>query len=180
MLKAWLVRNVPHLIELAALPFDSVTHERYFATIGWPVTREKWRPENCLKVHFNDIDCGLVAVYKESETCIAIGLFALTGEPTTYDFAIASRIEFDKAFDEILAGIMPLLPTTPAKGAYQSQFDDRAYNYVYWGFAQAFITLVQHYEGDGNYGHDANLDLCIVPRLGTDYLVCPLETNILF
>jgi hypothetical protein len=180
MLTAWLVRHTPHLVQLATLPFDRVGHERYFGTLGWSLTREHWWPDTCFKVSFDDIDRYLVAQYAESKSEIAIGLYALTEERATYDFAIPSRNEFDKAFDDILATITPLLPSRPVKGTYRSQFDDHTYCYAYWSFAEAFIALVQHFEGDGDYGHDANLDIFIVPRRGSDHLMFPLDTNALF
>jgi hypothetical protein len=180
MLNEWLVRNLPHFIRLATLPFDQTTHKRYVDSIGWISTREKWWPESCFKVRFDDIDRDLVAVYKESEAGIAIGLYALTEERVTYEFAVATRIDFDKVFFEVLATIAPVVRNVPTSGTYNSQFDGFTYRYAYWRFAHAFITLVQHFQGDGNFGHDANLDLFIVPRLDTDHLQFPLETNILF
>jgi hypothetical protein len=180
MLDAWLVRHVPHLVQLAAIPFDRVTHERYFATIGWTVIRESWYPETCVEIRFDDVGRRLVAMYDESETSLGTGLYALVGSPDTDDIAIASRTAFDEAFDATLATMMFLLRNTPAKGTYHSQSDNQTYNYAYWGFPQAFVILVQHFEGDANYGHEASLDLRMVPRLGTDQLVFPLRTNILF
>src|SRR6516162_2951931 len=141
MLKSWLECHVHNLVQLARLRFDHKTHERYLAAIGWTATRKEWWPETTFKVHFGEIDRDLIAVYKESETRIAIGLYALTSERVTYDFAIASRTEFDSEYDEILATIAPLLPDSSGTGTYDSQFDKHSYSYAYWRFDQAFIAL---------------------------------------
>ena len=144
------------------------------------MTRDEWWDEGCFKVRFDDIDRDLIAVYSDRETGIAIALYALTDEPTTDDFTIRSRIDFDKAFADILATIAPSFRNRPVVGTYHSRFGDPAYSYAYWSIAQAFIALVQHFEGDGNYGHNANIILRIAPRSGTDRPTFPLETNILF
>ena len=78
MLNDWLIRHVPHLVQLATLPFDRVAHEGYFGTIGWSLTRKDGWPNNCFKVSFDDIDRYLLAQYRESKSEIAMGLYALT------------------------------------------------------------------------------------------------------
>ncbi|MDY0171064.1 MAG: hypothetical protein RBS80_31280 [Thermoguttaceae bacterium] len=119
-------------------------------------------------------------MYEESETALGLGLYALGPPVRTGDFSIGSKSDFDRAFERTLEIIRPSFRGTPSVGTYGGKFDDLIYHYAYWCFPETYVTLVQHFEGDGHCGHEASLDLRIIPRLGSDNLAFPLRTNILF
>jgi hypothetical protein len=165
---------------LAAQPFNLKTHETYFNSISWDVHREEWWPHTCFEVSFPEVHRRMVAVYDDSETGLGIGLHArVEDDGTINDYLITSDIEFDAAFDETLAAILPRLKSVPQTGTYRSRLSTRTHKYAYWTYAKAFLILVQHEEGDGQCGHFESLDLRLLPNRD-GRLLFPLTTNILF
>ena len=101
-------------------------------------------------------------------------------EHSVDDICLSSLAEFDEAFRSTLASVEPHLQCAAITGRYHCQRDDHEYKYAYWQFPDAFMTLVQHFEGDGHAGNDSSLDIRLVPRFGAARLTFPLKTNILF
>jgi hypothetical protein len=172
----WLVDQLPHVIEMAKLPFDQVTHEAFCRRVGWELFREDWySDQECFfEVRFDGFKRRLVAVYGEPESGIGIGLYALGWKACERVFT--TQAEFDEAFRSTLAVIEPLIESAAIRGAYAGD----ELNYAYWSFPATFLTLVQHHEGDLQSGSNCSLDIRIVPRDGATVLKFPLTTNILF
>lgn len=58
-------------------------------------------------------------------------------------------------------------------------FSQDVFNYALWTGTYAYLVLLQHEEGDANFGHNATLDLRIIPRDKTR-LSFPLRTDLIF
>lgn len=176
----WLAQQVPHLIQMAALPFELEAHEDFCERIGWEPFREDWYPENCFEVQFEEVERRLFAVYDETEFGVAIGLFALICEPSNHQCCLETQEEFDEAFRTTLACIEPMFETPTMRGTYRDPRIAGLFHDAYWSIGETFLTLVQHSEGDANVGSFSSLDLRLVPRRGASTLRFPLKTNILF
>ena len=176
----WIAEQFPHVVGLAMLPFERTMHEEFCIDVGWPVCREDWYPETCFEVRFEEIGRRLVAVYDDSEFGVGIGLYVVGEEHSFDERCLSSLAEFDEAFRSTLASVEPHLQCAAITGCYHCQRDDHEYKYAYWQFPDAFMTLVQHFEGDGHAGNDSSLDIRLVPRFGAARLTFPLKTNILF
>src|SRR5690349_14809007 len=128
---AWLLEQLPHLIQLAKLPFDQVSHEKFCQRIGWEVVREDWYPETCFEVHFDDVERRLIAVYDDGECGIGIGLYAL-GEEASAE-VLTTRKEFDEKFQAMLALLEPHFESAASCGTYRH--GGQLFKYAYWPFA---------------------------------------------
>ena len=179
-LDQWLVGQLPHLIQLAALPFEQVRHEAFCERVGWEAVRDDCYPESCFGVHFEEVERRLIAVYDEPEAEIGMGLYVLGDEAG--DGVFTTTAEYDEAFRTTLALIEPKFPAAAIRGTYRHDTYQRThlFHYAYWIVADTFVMLVQHREGAAHSGSECSLDIRIRPRRGAAVLKFPLTTNMLF
>lgn len=176
-----LVQNyLPTLLRLASLPFEQEAHEALLTELEWSIHRESDWPETEFVVNLDEARRRLVATYDPSGPELGIGLYVLDEEAPTWDeVGIRIRHLFDKRFEDVLQTALPLLPD-PNLGAWVDPSQGHRYRYAHSVFEHSFLVVLQHPEGDANYGSIASIDIRIVPRGDSGILEFPIESDILF
>ena len=94
---------------------------------------------------------------------------------------VKTRDELDHAYAEALTRIVQIAGPPTTSGTYESRYARGTFPYSLWRRRSWYVALVEHDEGDGNYGHGPTLDLRLLP-VGDkgETPVFPLETNLIF
>lgn len=176
------------LCEIGDQPVDPISARASSVRLGWSVIDGDWgdnreeyfevttphSPHRLRFVFANECTGGIVlSVLAEDDVVEEV--------ENRRPYTRRSREDFDREFFHAKARIEGDGRSADCSGEYRSTFVEGALHFAVWRRRFWFVVLVQHDEGDGNYGHGPTLDLRLVP-CGADASppVFPLETNLIF
>jgi hypothetical protein len=187
LMRIQLELDIPHLFrglcELADAPVDPNEFAGTADRLGWPVRENEYAPYGVVvqEVMTPFAPHRLIAVFSE-RSMAGIPLYILIDdERADSPYYLKTRSDFDSAFGQTQAAIEQASTAASASGVYESAFASGRFHYAVWARQAWFVALVQHDEGDGNYGHGPTLDLRLLPRVcDASQLKFPLDTNLIF
>src|SRR5688572_17422432 len=74
-----------------------------------------------------------------------------------------TREEFDAVYNELRLETEQALGKPLISGECTSKYQPGSFGYALWPGTYSFLALLQHVEGDANYGHEATIDFRILP-----------------
>ena len=170
------------LYGLTQIPYEVSLFKTACQSYGWQVAIPEWvepDDESIIEVHSPLWPVPLVALFSE-EQMAGLFLFALIGEfDQEDDYSGRGPEWFNARFADAHTEIKAVLGEPSDLGQYSGTFDHSIFSYAVWAGGFSDLVLVQHEEGDGNFGHDATIDIRIIPHDGSS-LVFPLQTNLIF
>jgi len=179
--------EIPKLFQefcrLADLPVDPREFSLAARQLGWSVEQNEYAPENevCLEVKTPFTSHALIAVFSE-QSCAGLPLRILLEDEDDDDaLYVTTREELDDAFHKIKAEIEKASGGAKMSGTYESNLASGLFHYAVWPHDAWHVVLVQHFEGDANYGHGPTLDLRLLARTSDENgPLFPLDTNLIF
>lgn len=169
------------LERLASTPFTASALRALAPSIPWPIDEDlsdlvAADEKLCLWFRPRPPLALLLLVGEERTAGFALG--ALTEDPDEPGFHFSTWREYHECFDSSLAILSRSLGAPAEQGSAVSPDSEEAHRHALWKGSHSWIILVEHHEGDGHFGHDATVDVRIVP--GSERPTLPLRTNVLF
>jgi hypothetical protein len=179
--------DIPRLFgefrELADAQVEPLEFAAAAKRLGWSVREYEYAPEDAvvLMAELSYVFWPLIGVFSQNSNA-GIPLLVLVGEEEEDSpYYRKSRQEFDQAFTAIQAEIERVSQPALMSGSYESPLVNGPLQYALWPGLYWFVALVQHHEGDANFGHGPTLDLRLLPReTGVERPAFPMETDLIF
>jgi hypothetical protein len=173
---------IPQLYGLTQVAYEVALLKTACQSYGWQVAIPEWvepDDESVIEVHSPFWPAPLVALFGEQQMA-GLFLFALIDEfDQEDDYSGRGQEWFNARFDDAYTEIKTVLGEPNDLGHYSGTFDHSIFSYAVWTGRFSDLVLVQHEEGDGNFGHDATIDIRIIPH-DRPPLIFPLQTNLIF
>ena len=183
--KVEILKLFQQFCKLADVPINPVEFSLAAQRLGWLVKENEYAPENevCLEVKTPFSSHPLIAVFSE-HSIAGLPLFILVEDEDEDDddaLYVTTREEFDDAFHKVKAEIEKASTGAKISGTYESGLTSGMFHYAVWPRSAWHVVLLQHFEGDANYGHGPTLDLRLLPRSSdANGPLFPLDTNLIF
>jgi hypothetical protein len=179
--------DIPRLFQafcvLADTPVDPSAFTNAVRQLGWSVEENKYPPEGeiVLKANSPFGNCDLTAVFGK-QNIAGMPLFVLINDENPESpYYLTSQVEFDDIFDKIRREIEGNWGAAVVSGTYEDNFVSGVFHYTLWPRHFWYVALIQHPEGDANYGHGPTLDLRLLPLERQSGLPAfPLNTDLIF
>jgi len=173
---------VPQLFHLTNIPYQQDAFTSACQSFGWEVTSDEYafpNHETVLNVQNQAWPLPLTALFGNDQMT-GLFLFALVSQGEDTDsYHNDDRVWFDNMFIHAKQAVTDIVGEPSNVGTYAATFSQDVFNYAVWGGTYAYLVLLQHEEGDANFGHNATLDVRIIPR-GNTTLDFPLRTDLIF
>ena len=159
--------------------FDSIL-EKCLAN-GWLQLSSDDFVQDLSYVQFAVADDANITFLWDSELVGAIPLSTIFIDDVTLDPLIDESTwrKFDSTFLSAKKLCEAQLGTSKNSQLYFSDRHDRDFHYALFERHYSTLAVMQHIEGDGHLGHDASLDIRIIP-MAADQIQFPLRTNLIF
>ncbi len=188
-----LLSVMTRLAELTAKPFAPEVVQAHCGALGWEVFREDFWPEGSFEVRIPGTRFRFIACFDDSETSVCLSVCALLfeGEPYLEDEGeprqwVETAEDFDATFKDVLSQAAASLGPPAKRGTYTDDVlfagDDEpmTLHFAAWPGEHAILLMLQHGEGDANFGHAATIDIRLLPwKPGDPFPELPLTTNVI-
>jgi hypothetical protein len=171
------------LARLADISFEPVTFESAAHSLGWDVHSNEYAldQEVVLEVRIPNVLPVLLAVFSDNSIA-GLPLYVLTDDTSIESpYYRHTTEDFNETFRQLLDETESVLGKPAITGDYLSKYVSGIFGYALWPGRHCFFVLVQHDEGDANFGHGPTMDYRLLPKNADGKLPkFPLETNLIF
>jgi hypothetical protein len=174
---------LPAIRQFADVPFSTDDLRELVDSLGWKASEDY--------SEYTDLPDGLAVEFRlgergyrfllvaDNEFTAAISICALTDSPEQLDYEVSVESEYHASFNDLERLLVASWGDRVHRGQYSGPYTGIIHDYALWRGEVSWIALVEHHEGDANFGHNATVDIRVLPLAeGTPSI--PLTTNVIF
>lgn len=174
---------LPAIRRFADVPFSPSALRELVDCLGWKPSEDY--------SEYTDLPDGLALEFwlgeghyrfllvADKECTAAISVCALTESAEEPRYQVSQDRDYHACFDDLQRLLVACWGNPAGQGEYSAPYTGSSHRYVLWRGEVSWIALVEHDEGDANFGHDATVDIRVLPTSkGTPSF--PLATNVIF